>query len=39
MSNLSEYQEEDYFKPVIVGNIWSNNYTEYESILIKLDHT
>ena len=23
-------QEEDYYKPISVGNFWSNNYTEYE---------
>ena len=23
--------EDDYYKPVKVGNIWSNNYIEYES--------
>ena len=26
-----EYQEEDYYKPVIINNFWSNNYIEYES--------
>ena len=29
-SNLFE-QEEDHYKPVRVGNSWSNNYIEYES--------
>ena len=30
--NLFEHEEEeDYYKPVIVGNLWSNNYTKYES--------
>ena len=29
--NLSGYEEKDYYKPVIVGNFWSNNYIEYES--------
>ena len=23
--------EEDYYKPVRVGNFWNNNYIEYES--------
>ena len=47
--NLFE-REEDYYKPVIVGDFWSNIYIEYEingnkrklyqlkNILIKLDH-
>ena len=26
--NLFEYEEEDYYKPVIVNNFRSNNYTE-----------
>ena len=30
MRNLFEYEEDDYYKPVTVGNIWSNNYIEYE---------
>ena len=30
--NLFEHEEEDYYKPVRVGNFWSNNYIEYESI-------
>ena len=29
--NLFEHEEEDYYKPVTVGNFWSNNYIEYES--------
>ena len=29
--NLFEHEQEDYYKPVRVGNFWSNNYTEYES--------
>ena len=29
--NLFEHEEEDYYKPVRVGNFWSNNYMEYES--------
>ena len=24
-------QGDDYYKPVIVGNFWNNNYIEYES--------
>ena len=28
--NLFEH-EEDYYKPVRVGNFWSNNYIEYEN--------
>ena len=31
ISNLSEHEEKDYYKPVRVGNFRSNNYTEYES--------
>ena len=30
--NLFEHEEGDYYKPVRVGNFWSNNYIEYESI-------
>ena len=29
--NLFEHEQEDYYKPVKVGNFWSNNYIEYES--------
>ena len=29
--NLFEHEEEDYFKPLRVGNFWSNKYIEYES--------
>ena len=29
--NLSEYEEEDYYKPVRVDNFWSKNYIEYKS--------
>ena len=29
--NLPGYEEKDYYKPVSVGNFWSNNYIEYES--------
>ena len=28
---LFEVEEKDYYKPVKVGNFWSNNYIEYES--------
>ena len=28
--NLFEYEEEDYYKPVRVGNFWSNNCIEYK---------
>ena len=31
MKNLFEYEEEDYYKTVIVNNFWSNNYIEYKS--------
>ena len=24
-------QEDDYYKPITVGNFWNNNYVEYES--------
>ena len=30
--NLFENEGEYYYKPVGVGNFWSNNYIEYESI-------
>ena len=29
--NLSEHEEEDYYKLVRVNNYWSNNYIEYKS--------
>ena len=29
--SLFEHEEEDYYKPVTIGNFWSNNYTEYKS--------
>ena len=29
--NLFENEEEYYYKPVQVGNFWSNNYIEYGS--------
>ena len=28
--HLSQHEEEDYYKPVRVGNFWSNNHIEYE---------
>ena len=28
---LSEQQEDNYYKPIKVGNFWNNNYIEYES--------
>ena len=33
IKNLSEYKKEEgnHYKPVIVSNVWSNNYIEYES--------
>ena len=31
IKNLFEHEEEDYYKPVKVGNSWSNNYSEYKS--------
>ena len=29
--NHFEHEEEDYYKPVRIGNFWSNEYTEYKS--------
>ena len=29
--NLFEHEEEDYYKPVKNGNLWCNNFIEYES--------
>ena len=29
--NLFEHEEKNYYKPVRLGNSWSENYTEYES--------
>ena len=29
--NLFEHEQQDYYNPVIVSNIWSNNYIEYEN--------
>ena len=49
ITNLFEHEEEDYYKPVRVSNLWSSIYVEYESygdrnkhyqldnILIKID--
>ena len=31
ITNLFEHEEEDYYKPVRVGNFWNNNYIECES--------
>ena len=33
IKNLFEYKKEEgnYYKPVRVSNLWSNNYIEYES--------
>ena len=28
---LFEHEEEDYYQPVGVGNVWSDSYIEYES--------
>ena len=28
---LFEHEEEDYYKPVRVGNFWSNSYIKYKS--------
>ena len=28
--NLSKHMKEVYYKPVRVGNVWSNNYIEYD---------
>ena len=29
--NHFEHEEEDYYKPVRIGNFWSNKYIEYKS--------
>ena len=29
--NLFEYEEKDYYPPLILYNFWRNNYIEYES--------
>ena len=31
IKTVFENQEEDYYKPERVGNVWNNNYIEYES--------
>ena len=31
IENLFEHEEKDYYKPLIVRNFRSNNYTEYKS--------
>ena len=31
ISYLFDYEEEDYYKSVSVGNFWSNDYIEYKS--------
>ena len=31
MTSFTFFWEEDYYKPVKVGNFWSNNYIEHES--------
>ena len=31
IKNLFEYEEEDYYKPLIVNNFLSNSYIEYKS--------
>ena len=31
IKNLFEHEDEDYYKPVRVGNFWSKNYIKYES--------
>ena len=29
--SLSEHEQEDYYKPVIVNNFWNENYIEHKS--------
>ena len=29
--NLFQYEKEDYYKPLRVGNFWSNNYIKHKS--------
>ena len=29
--NLFEYEEKDYYQPLILYNFWRNNYIEHES--------
>ena len=31
IKNLFEYEEEDYYKPLRVGNWWNSKYVEYQS--------
>ena len=31
IKHIFEYEEGNYYKPVRVGNFWSNNYVDYES--------
>ena len=31
IKNISEHEEEDYYKPVRVGNFWSKSYIKYKS--------
>ena len=31
IKNLFKLEEENYYKPVRVGNFWSSNYIEYDS--------
>ena len=31
IKNLFEHEDKNYYKPVSVGDLWSNNYIEYES--------
>ena len=35
---MFEYEEKNYYKPIRVGNIWSNDYLEYESSKDKIKH-
>ena len=37
IKNRFEYKEEDSYKPVRVGNFWSNNYVKYERNSDKKD--
>ena len=30
IKNLFQHKEENYYKPLRVGNFWSNNYIEYK---------
>ena len=31
IKNLFQYQGENYYKPVRIGNLWNNNFIEYEN--------